>query len=69
VENLPRLSSIAGVARALMATVGVDEAVAILVTQFGWDVAFNALAKIDSQQATRALFRCVSHLVRDDLAT
>lgn len=66
-EHLPRLSSISGVARALIATIGVDEAVSILVTQFGWDVAFNALAKIDSAEGTEAMFRCVSHLVYDDL--
>ena len=66
-EHLPRLSSISGVARALIATIGVDEAVSILVTQFGWDVAFNALAKIDSPEASSAMFRCVAHLVYDDL--
>jgi hypothetical protein len=69
VEHLPRLSSITGVARALIATVGDDEAVAILVSQFGWDVAFNALAQVDGPDAAAALYRCVSRLVYDDLTT
>ena len=67
-EHLPRLSSISGVARALIATIGVDEAVAILVTQFGWDIAFNALAKIEGAEGESALFRCVAQLVYDDLS-
>ena len=52
----PRLASITGVARALMATVGVEEAVNILTVQFGWDVAFNALAGLDGPEAGRALW-------------
>ena len=68
-EHLPRLSSIAGVARALIATVGADEAVAILVSQFGWDVAFSALAKVDGPDAAAALYACVAHLAYDDLTT
>ena len=68
-EHLPRLSSITGVARALIATVGPDEAVSILVSQFGWDVAFNALAQVDGPEAAAALFACVSQLVYNDLST
>lgn len=52
----PRLRSIAGVARALIATVGVDQAVSILVAQFGWDLAFVALANVDGPEAARALW-------------
>jgi hypothetical protein len=67
VEQGPRLRSIAGVARALIATVGTDEAVGILVGQFGWDVAFLALARLDSPEASVALWRSVEMLVCNDL--
>lgn len=67
-EPAPRLRSIAGVARALIATVGVDDAVDILVGQFGWDVAVVALARLDCPEAGVALWRSVELLVCDDLA-
>lgn len=69
VEQLPRLTSIAGVARALLATVGVDEGVGILVGQFGWDVTFAALAQLPGEDAAKALWRAVERLVHDDLPT
>lgn len=65
-EQAPRLKSITGVARALMATVGVDEAVEILVVQFGWDVAFSALAALEGQDAAAALWRAVETLTREE---
>lgn len=68
VERQPRLSSISGVARALIATVGVDDAVVILTTQFGWDIAFIALAQLDSPEASTALWKATQQLVIDDLA-
>jgi hypothetical protein len=61
----PRLTSIAGVARALIATVGVDEGVAILIAQFGWDVTFAALARIEGPDAAAALWLAVERLVDD----
>lgn len=63
----PRLSSISGVARALIATVGVDDAVTILTTQFGWDTAFIALARLEVPEAAVGLWRATEQLVCDDL--
>ena len=68
-EHQPRLSSISGVARALIATVGVDDAVNILTTQFGWDTAFVALASLELPEAGPALWKATEQLVCDDLAT
>ena len=67
-DQAPRLKSITGVARALMATVGVDEAVEILVAQFGWDVAFSALAGLEGPDAAAALWRAVESLCREESA-
>lgn len=68
-QRQPRLSSISGVARALIATVGVDDAVMILTTQFGWDTAFIALARLDAPEAAAALWRATEQLLCDDLAS
>ena len=59
----PRLASVAGVARALISTVGVDEAVTILLCQFGWDVTVAALAHLDGPEAGVALWRVVEREV------
>ena len=64
----PRLSSISGVARALIATVGVDDAVMILTSQFGWDVAFIALARLEVPEAATALYRAAEQLLLDDVS-
>ncbi|MGI9018553.1 MAG: hypothetical protein ACR2HR_15870 [Euzebya sp.] len=61
-DRTPRLRSISGVARALIATVGVDEAVSILVAQFGWDTAFLALAHVTGDDGARALWLCLERL-------
>lgn len=61
----PRLRSIAGVARALIATVGVDEAVTILVSQFGWDVAFTALSHLDGPEGAHAMWLALEQDVFD----
>ena len=66
-ERQPRLSSISGVARALIATVGVDDAVTILTTQFGWDTAFTALAHLEAPEAGAALWAATERLLCDDL--
>lgn len=68
-EPAPRLTSIAGVARALIATVGVDDAVTILVGQFGWDTTFAALARLECPEASVAMWRSVELLARDELPT
>lgn len=67
-EPAPRLKSVSGVARALIATVGVDEAVGILVSQFGWDIAFNALARLEDPEAAVGLWRTTALLACDDHA-
>lgn len=64
----PRLSSISGVARALIATIGVDDAVTILTSQFGWDTAFIALARLDVPEASTAMWKATEQLLCDDLA-
>lgn len=67
-DRQPRLSSISGVARALIATVGVDDAVMILTTQFGWDTAFIALARLDAPEAATAMWKATEQLLIDDRA-
>jgi hypothetical protein len=67
-QQQPRLSSISGVARALIATVGVDDAVLILTSQFGWDVAFIALARLEVPEASIALYRAAEQLLVDDVS-
>jgi hypothetical protein len=64
-SSAPRLKSITGVARALMATVGVREAVGILTAQFGWDLAVTALSNLDSPEATQALWVACEQLLAD----
>lgn len=64
-ERRPRLSSIVGVARAILSTVGVDEGVEILVSQFGWDTAFTALSRLESEDGHAALWIAVEHLCCD----
>lgn len=67
---LPRQRSITGVAHALIATVGVEEAVAVLIGQFGWDAAFLALAHLedaraDGPDAGRAMWLALSARTAD----
>ena len=52
----PKLRSITGVARALIATVGVEEAVTILLTQFGWDIAFSAVSHVEGPEGSHAMW-------------
>ena len=66
-EQGPRLRSIVGVSRALIATVGVEEAVSILVSQFGWDTAFLAVAQLEGAEGGAALWRAVEVLLGDDV--
>lgn len=64
-QPIPRLTSITGVSRALLTIVGVEEAMTILVAQFGWDVAFNAVAHLEGPQGAAALWRAVEMLSCD----
>ena len=54
---------ITGAARPMVAAVGAEQAVALLVDQFGWDDTFAALAASDTPEACRALWWMVASLV------
>ena len=49
-----RLTSVMGVARALLSTVDVEDAVEILTGEFGWDISFQALALLRGDDAEAA---------------
>lgn len=50
----PRLTAVLGVTRAMLTTLGPEAAVGVLISEFGWDTTFQALALIRSADATRA---------------
>lgn len=50
----PRLTSVMGVARALLATLDTRESVAVLMAEFGWDATFQALALLRGDGAEEA---------------
>ena len=62
-----RLTSVMGVARALLATFDAHEAVEVLVIEFGWDVAFQALLLLRGDEAERALLLTMERLLTDQL--
>jgi hypothetical protein len=62
-----RLTSVMGVARALLSTVDVHEAVEILVAEFGWDVTFQALALLRGPETDLAFGACWELLVTGPL--
>ena len=64
----PRSSSICGVARALVITMGPADAADILVAQFGWDVAVHALARLEGTQPRVALYDVMARLLTDEAA-
>ncbi|MBW3621005.1 MAG: hypothetical protein KY461_12225 [Actinobacteria bacterium] len=66
-DRTPRLTSVMGVARALLATVDEQETVDVLIAEFGWDVAFQALALLRGDEAGRAFGLAWQHLVLDAL--
>lgn len=63
-----RLSSVMGVARALLGTFEAREAVEVLVVEFGWDVAFQALLLLRGDDAERALLLTLERLLTGELA-
>jgi hypothetical protein len=63
VDRTPRLTSVMGVARALLATVDEQESVEVLIAEFGWDVAFQALSLLRGDAAARAFGLAWEHLV------
>lgn len=65
----PRLTSVMGVAKALMATVGPRDAVDVLILEFGWDVTFQALALLRGDDAHLAFGLAWSHLLTSPFET
>ncbi len=63
-----RLSSVMGVARALLGTFEAREAVEVLVIEFGWDVAFQALLLLRGPDAERALLLTMERLLTEGLS-
>lgn len=53
-ERPLRLTSVMGVAKALLSTLDVDDAVEILIAEFGWDATFQALSLLRGAEAERA---------------
>ena len=63
-----RLTSVMGVARALLATFDAHEAVEVLTIEFGWDVAFQALLLLRGAEAERALLLTMERLLTDPMS-
>lgn len=63
-----RLTSVMGVARALLATISTADAVEILVGEFGWDATFQACALLRGADAEDAFALCWQHLVTEPIA-
>ncbi len=58
-----RLTSVMGVARALLATFEPHEAVEVMEIEFGWDVTFQALLLLRGEDAEAALLRTLETLL------
>ncbi|MFT4837791.1 MAG: hypothetical protein ACI9OB_000240 [Nonlabens sp.] len=63
-----RLTSVMGVARALLATFEPHEAVEVLGIEFGWDITFQALLLLRGEDAEAALLRCLELLLTDPVS-
>lgn len=62
----PRLTSVMGVARALLAALTPREAAEVLEAEYGWDTSFRALSLLRGQEAEAAFGACWERLlVRD----
>lgn len=64
----PRLTTVMGVARAVIATVGPRDAARALIDEFGWDVSFQALALLRGEEAAATFGAAWSILVLDATA-
>lgn len=64
-----RLTSVMGVARALLATISTEDAVDILVGEFGWDATFQACSLLRGADAEDAFAVCWQRLITEPLAT
>jgi hypothetical protein len=63
----PRITAVMGLARALLDTLGPEEAVDVLLSEFGWDLSFQALALVRSEATPRALGVVCERLLLDRL--
>jgi hypothetical protein len=66
-RSIPRLTTVMGVARALLVTIGPRETVEVLVEEFGWDATFQALAMLRGDDAQRAFGISWEHLIQRSL--
>lgn len=64
----PRLTSVMGVARALLATLDAREAVEVMALEFGWDATFQALALLRGADAEAAFGHAWERLLTEPLA-
>jgi hypothetical protein len=62
-----RLTSVMGVARALLATISTEDAVDILVGEFGWDATFQACSLLRGADAADAFAACWLRLITDPI--
>ena len=63
--NEPRLTTVMGVARAVLATVGPVDGARVLADEFGWDATFQALAVLRDDTARAAFGHAWCALVLD----
>ena len=63
----PRLTTMMGVARALMVTLQDHEVVDVLVSEFGWDPTFQMLALLKGEDAARLFGLAWERLLTSDL--
>jgi hypothetical protein len=63
--NEPRLTTVMGVGRAVLAAVGPVDGVQVLTDEFGWDATFQALAVLRGDEAREAFGVAWSALVLD----
>lgn len=64
-----RLTSVMGVARALLATISVEDAVDVLISEFGWDATFQACSLLRGPDADDAFAVCWLHVLTDPIAS
>ncbi len=62
-SSAPRTTAVMGVARALLSTVPVRDAIDILLGEFGWDASFQALALLRGEGADEAFGRLWERLL------
>ncbi|MFT5222842.1 MAG: hypothetical protein ACI867_001148 [Glaciecola sp.] len=63
----PRLTSVMGVASALLSALSTTEAVEILIAEFGWDLSYQSLSLLRGDDAATAFGLCWEFLLREDL--